>query len=123
MTILVAVTASAASLRPQTLSSWEEYVRAATARMQERLNSDAPFLRIDEEPDRAAQLRSGEIFVAPAGPHVPKRVPSGLIHHWIGAVFIPNGTLKDVLPVVRDYGHYKDIYHPAVVDSKAVTQG
>jgi hypothetical protein len=122
MTTLVAVTASAATLKPETLTTWEEYVRAATARMQERLNSDTPFLRSDEEPDRAAQLRSGEILVSPAGPHVPERVPSGLIHHWIGAVFIPNSTLHDVLPVVRDYGHYKEIYHPAVIDSKAVTK-
>ncbi len=119
---LVAVTASAATLKTETLSSWEEYVRAATARMQERLNTDVPFLWIDEEPDRASQLRSGEILVSPAGPHVPERVPSGLIHHWIGAVFIPNATLHDVLPVVRDYGHYKEIYHPAVIDSKAVTK-
>jgi hypothetical protein len=119
---LVAVTASAATLKPETLSSWEEYVRAATAHMQERLNSNAPFLLTDEEPDRAAQLRSGEILVSPVGPHVPERVPSGLIHHWMGAVFIPNATLHVVLPVVRDYGHYKEIYHPGVIDSKAVTK-
>jgi hypothetical protein len=122
VTIFSPVASSAATLKPETLSSWEEYVRAATARMQERLNSNAPFLGIDEEPDRAAQLRSGEILVSPVGPHVPERVPSGLIHHWMGAAFIPNATLRNVLPVVRDYGHYKEIYHPAVIDSKAVTK-
>ncbi len=48
----------------------------------------------------------------------PKHVPSGLIHDWIGAAFIPNTKLKDVLSVVRNYGRYKNYYHPAVIDSK-----
>jgi hypothetical protein len=45
-------------------------------------------------------------------------VPSGLIHDWIGAAFIPDTRLQDVLSAVRDYGNYKDYYKPTVVDSK-----
>jgi hypothetical protein len=60
--------------------------------------------------------------VSPAGPHVPLKVPSGLIHHWIGAGFIPNVTLDDVLPVVRSYERYKDFYHPSVIDSKLIAK-
>jgi hypothetical protein len=121
--LLCPVRASAATLKPETLTSWEEYVEAATARMQARLNSDAPFLWTDEAPDRSARLRSGETVVSPAGPHIPRRVPSGLIHDWIGAAFIPNATLPDVLPVVRDYRRYKEIYHPAVIDSRTLVKG
>jgi hypothetical protein len=47
------------------------------------------------------------------------KVPSGLIHDWVGAAFIPSVALPDVLRVVRDYGRYKDIYHANVVDSKS----
>jgi hypothetical protein len=117
------LTASAAHLKPETLQTWDEYIQATTAEMQVRLNSDGPFLWADESPDRGAKLRNGEIVVAPAGPHIPKRVPSGLIHHWIGATFIPNATLHDVLPVVRDYARYREIYHPAVIDSRAIATG
>jgi len=46
-----------------------------------------------------------------------------LIHDWNGEAFIPNTTLPDVLRVVRDYGCYKEIYHPAVVDSRAIATG
>ncbi len=39
----------------------------------------------------------------------------------MGATFIPNATLEDVLSVARDYGHYKEIYKPTVVDSKLLS--
>lgn len=113
-------TATAASLKPDTRKAWEVYVVAANARMQERLSPYHPFLLSDEDPNRAAKLRSGEILVSPAGPHIPKRVPSGLIHDWTGEAFIPNATLQDVLRVVRDYDCYREVYHPTVVDSRAI---
>jgi hypothetical protein len=113
-------TAIAANLKPDTRKAWEEYVVAANAKMQERLSPYHPFLLSDEDPNRAAKLRSGEILVSPAGPHIPKRVPSGLIHDWTGEAFIPNATLQDVLRVVRDYDCYREVYHPTVVDSRAI---
>jgi len=116
-------TSIALNLKPETRQAWDEYIVAANAEMQERLRHDHAFLLSDQDPDRAAKLRSGEILVFPANPHIPRRVPSGLIHDWNGAAFIPNTTLHDVLAVVRDYGCYKEIYHPTVVDSNAVAIG
>jgi hypothetical protein len=114
----------AADLKPETVERWEEYVRTVDARNDERLAVGESFLLSDEVEGQAARLRAGEIVVAPVGSHVPMKVPSGLIHDWMGAVFIPNATLSDVLPVVRDYGRYKFIYQPNVADSKetATTQ-
>ena len=117
--VLFLGTASAANLKTETRKAWEEYVAAANAQMQQRLSPDHPFLLSDEDPGRANQLRSGETLVSPAGPHIPKRVPSGLIHDWNGEAFIPNATLHDVLQIVRDYGCYKEVYQPTVVDSRA----
>ena len=59
-------------------------------------------------------------MVSPASPHVPRKVPSGLIHDWIGAVFISGATLDDVLRVVRSYGRYKEFYRPTVIDSRLI---
>jgi hypothetical protein len=120
---LFCLTASATNLKPDTLKAWEEYVAAANDQMQERLRPDHAFLSSDGDPDRSAKLRGGEIMACPAGPHIPKRVPSGLIHDWNGEAFIPNATLHDVLPVLRDYGRYKEVYKPVVVDSKAIATG
>jgi hypothetical protein len=103
-----------------TLSAWERYVQSADASMQDRLRPGGHFLWTDENAARRSQLRAGEILVAEAGEHNPKKVPSGLVHHWIGAAFIPNAKLSDVFGVVRDYPNYKTYYDPTVVDSRTI---
>jgi hypothetical protein len=121
--VLLPVTGKAASLEPGTLKAWEEYIDSAKVRMEQRLSPANGFLWVDEEPARLARVQAGEIIVLPVGPQNPKRVPSGLIHDWVGATFIAGATLNDVLQVVRDYGQYKDLYQPSVVDSKAIYTG
>jgi hypothetical protein len=49
-------------------------------------------------------------------------VSGGLIHHWIGAVFVPNVKLDDVLAVTRDYDHYREFFRPFVSESKAIAR-
>jgi hypothetical protein len=110
---------NAAELQQQTLKAWNAYVQDANFRMQQRLRPGGHFLWIDEKADWSSRVRSGEILVSLAGPHIPKRVPSGLIHDLIGAAFIPNATINEVMSVCRDYGRYKDLYRPMVIDSKA----
>ena len=56
-------------------------------------------------------------MVAPAGSSHARHVPLGMIHDWIGAVFIPNATLEETLSVVRNYPAYKDFYRPLIVDA------
>lgn len=85
---------NAAKLKQVTLSAWDQYVRSADAAMQDRLRPGNQFLWADEAPDRRRHLRAGEILVKEAGEHNPTKVPSGLIHHWVGAVFVPNATLS-----------------------------
>ena len=113
----------AASLEPAAAQEWEGYVAAANMRMEERLRPDHVFLWVDEEPNRLAKVRAGEIVVSPVGPRNPEKVPSGLIHDWIGAAFIPDATINDVLNVVRDYSRYKELYQPTVIDSRAMETG
>lgn len=122
-TLLSPATVCAASLEPATSKAWEEYIESANLRMEQRLAPGNPFLWVDEMPDRLAAVRGGEIVVSPIGPQNPKKVPSGLIHDWIGAAFIPRVTLNDVMAVARDYARYKEIYQPTVVDSKAIATG
>lgn len=114
---------NAAELEQRTLKAWNEYVEGAKDRMQDRLRPGAQFLWLDEVPDRRARIHSGEILVVPVVAHGPKRVPLGLIHDWIGAYFIPNATLDEVVAAVRDYNRYKDFYRPSVVDSETLNRG
>jgi hypothetical protein len=116
---LVAPAASrGAELKEETLKTWDAYIQTADSQMRDRLQG--PFLWVDEAPDRLQRIRAGEILISPVGRQIPKPVPSGLIHDWIGAAFIPDARLEDVVSAVRDYGDYKEFYKPTVVDSKSL---
>lgn len=119
VSFLLAPAASyATELKKQTLEAWDEYIQTANSQMRERVPGS--FLWVDEAPDRLQSVGAGKILVSPIGQHSPKPVPSGLIHHWMGAAFIPGVTVTEVLSVVRDYDRYKEFYKPNVVDSKSL---
>src|ERR1700729_3260036 len=107
----------AATLTEETKAAWDAYLKEANAAMQARLQPGAHFLWLDDEPGRAESIREKGPYIAPVGPHIPKKVPSGLIHDWLGAGFVPDVKIEDILRVVRDYDRYKDVYHPGVIDS------
>jgi hypothetical protein len=111
------IASRAGALAPETLQAWEEYIQAENSRIAGRSPS-SPFLWIDESADRQRRVRDGEILTLPVGKNTPKSVPHGLIHHWVGAIFVPDAHLEDVLAVARDYGRYKDYYAPNVIDSQ-----
>lgn len=111
---------SAAELKLETVRAWDGYVQAAQAEMKERIRT-GNFLWVDEKAERRRDVRSGMTLVAPMGAHCPTSVPNGLIHHWIGAAFLPHVTVDDVFSVLRDYGRYKEFYRPIVVDSKPLS--
>jgi hypothetical protein len=107
----------AAELQADTLKAWDEYIQNADVRMGARLNSTQPFLWTDESDKRKRDVRRGEIAVAPLIDHGATSVPSGLIHDWVGAAFIPNSTIERVVGVLREYDRFKDFYKPVIADS------
>jgi hypothetical protein len=107
-------------LQRETVNAWEEYIRTVDSRMRARFDGYTPFLWIDESVHRGRRIGQGDILVAPVLPHGTQSVPNGLIHHWIGGVFIPGATITSLSAVVQDYGKYKDFYKPVVVDSKVL---
>src|SRR5437899_9064105 len=44
--------------------------------------------------------------------------PGGIIHHWVGVVFIPEAKLGDVLGMLEDYDKHSVYYAPDVERSK-----
>jgi hypothetical protein len=107
----------AATLKDETKAAWDAYLQAANDAMQARLQPGAHFLWLDDEPDRAEEIRTKGPYIAPMSRDIPKKVPHGLIHDWLGVGFVPNAKIEDILLVVRDFDHYKDMYHPGVLDS------
>jgi hypothetical protein len=119
VTLLFPARASAADLKQETLDAWDRYLQQANARMLER--AKGTFLWAAESPDRLNRVRAGEVVVSPMS-HAPEAVPSGLIHHWIGAAFIAGARIDDLIAVVRDYGRYPQFYKPSVMKSKTLSR-
>lgn len=116
--LLAPALSAGVELKPETLKAWEAYVRTTQARMEERAAGRAPFLWVDERPGLAQRVRAGEVLTEPVGTYSPHPAPHGLIHDWVGAVFIPEAQLDEVMRVLDDYDHYKDFYKPMVVNAK-----
>jgi hypothetical protein len=116
--LMVPVMSDAADLKPVTVRAWDTYIHAARMRAEDRSRGQASFLWVDEEADLAQRVRAGEVLAEPAKGRSPRVAPSGLIHDWMGAVFVRNATLDNVMDVLNDYDRYKDFYRPLIVESK-----
>ncbi len=108
-------------LKPRTLQAFETYIRDAEAAMEPALRGQRPFLWTDTHSDIAKQVSKGEIAAQLWSGQGPVEVPNGLIHDWIGAVFVPQTTVEATLALVQDYDNHKNIYKPEVMDSKLLS--
>jgi len=92
-------------LAPQTSKAFDEYQKAAEARMDWKAHlAPAP----------------GEVKIAASEQQSMIEVPGGLIHDWRAATVAPGATAEQVLAVLSDYANYKTIYAPEVVDSRVL---
>jgi hypothetical protein len=122
--------AMGAELKADTLEGFARYVRATEARIDRQVERPAGFLYVDGlGPERRSQvtgrLRRGEIFLErletrdAAGRKI--EIPGGLVHHWIGDVFIPRVRLRRVLEFTQDYDHHQD-YFSEIVRSRLLAR-
>ena len=111
--------APAAELKPDTINAFDQYIRET----EQRLDSSKGALWADASPDRARRVRAGEIVVAPFNAKPDWSVKGGgLIHDWVGSVFIPGATIERTLALVQDYNRHKLVYKPEVVDSRVISR-
>jgi hypothetical protein len=111
----------AVELQPETVRAWDTYVQNVDAQVRARLTPGHTFLWTDESANRRRDVRHGAVVVAPLLNHGGTlSVPNGLIHHWIGAAFIPDVPIDRLLGLLQDYSRYPEIYKPAVADSRFI---
>lgn len=111
----------AAELKKETLDAFQRYIGDVERRLAQQ-RASGPFLWADESPDRLARVRRGELVVAPWNGKGDREVAGGLVHDWIGAVFVRGATIDRTLAWVQDYSRHKESYGPEVIDSRLVNR-
>lgn len=117
----MAQTTKPVQLKPQTVDAFDAYIRKAEAAMEQTLQANGPFLWSDLNPERAQQVRGGQVVAQFWAGRGPASVPNGLIHDWIGAILIPDTTVKKTLALIQDYDNHKNIYKPDVIGSRLIS--
>jgi hypothetical protein len=113
-------------LKPATVQAFDRYVALTDSRNESELKAGDHLLWIDqltaiERAEEYAALKKGEVPMhkletLDGGSQI--HCPDGLIHHWVGAVFIPGAKVDDVLAILQDYDHHSQYYAPDVERSK-----
>jgi len=122
---LLVPSAEGAELKSATVAAFDRYIRVTEARMEDDLR-EGHFFFVDRFPDNRrhaidAQLLRGMVDIQriqtlEKGRTIP--IPSGMIHHWVGVIFVPNATLPQVRAVLEDYDEHEKFYKPDVRRSK-----
>ena len=126
------IPASAADLKQKTTDAFDKYVAVTEARMASELKPGGKFLYADhpapvpseEMRDAYNRLKRGEILVERQETKLDGKdveVPDGMVHHWVGLVFIPGATLAQTLAVVQDYDHRAELYKPEVIAAHVIS--
>jgi hypothetical protein len=110
---------TAADLKPETVKAFDEYIRIKEVRLRDEV-ARGDFLWADRAPERKSELRAEKILTQPSGDKPDIDVPEGVIHDWLGAVFIPGTTVARVISVVQDYERHSQVYQPEVIGSKVL---
>jgi hypothetical protein len=114
---LAARASVAADLTPATVEAFNRYIAATEARLEPRFRGQH-FLWASETEVWRQQLKRGPVIVQPTEGNGVVPIKGGLIQDWVGAVFIPDSSLKCALSIVQDYEHHKVFYSPEVADAK-----
>ncbi len=124
--------ASAAELKQKTADAFNKYVAVTEERMAGELKPGGTFLYPDhpapnpseEMRDAYARLKRGEILVERQETKLDGKdveVPDGMVHHWVGLMFIPGANLAQTLAVVQDYVHRAELYRPEVIAAHVIS--
>jgi len=113
-------------LKEETDAAFQHYLQLTEARNAEELKRGSNLLWIDSLPgsQRAAayaELKRGDVKMEKLetrehGESI--RCPGGMIHHWVGLIFIPGAKLDEVLGILEDYDRHSAYYAPDVERSK-----
>jgi hypothetical protein len=109
-------------LNPETVAEFDQYAKSVEVELGQRWNGKANFLSVEDDPAGKQKVMEGEFLVRTPTPDAkPREIQDGLIHDWVGTVFIPGTDPERVIRLLRNFDAHKRIY-PEVADSKTLSQ-
>jgi hypothetical protein len=119
---------AAAGLSPATSAAFDRYARLTEQRITAEVARTSDFLWIDTLPaNRRTEVLSGlqqagviieRLQTRDGGKEID--VPDGLIHHWVGTVFVPRVGVKEAVALMQDYDRHSKYFAPAIARSKTL---
>jgi hypothetical protein len=127
--VCLSLRGTGAELKLKTTSAFDKYVAVTEARINDELRPGGTYLYVDGLTEDARQssydkLRKGEVLVErreTRSQGLSSDVPDGMVHHWVGIIFIPSITLTELLPIMRDYDRRAELYKPDVIASHLIS--
>jgi hypothetical protein len=115
-----------AKLHSETVAAFDRYVHLTEERNEAELKRGSSLLWIDslspaQRTEAYAALKRGEVQIEQLSTLDNGKAidcPVGMIHHWVGVIFINGAKLDDVLGVLEDYDRESTYYSPDVERSK-----
>ena len=110
--------------RVETVSAWERAVALTEARIGRELSSATgflvtDFLDADDKRDLSRAFEAGEVYTKKLP--VDVGIPHGMAHHWLGAVFVPDARVDEVVSWLQEYDEH-DRRFGDVEESKLLTR-
>jgi hypothetical protein len=101
------------TLSQKTLQEFDAYMQHASKEM-----SGNPRFWVEQGSGRREEVLKGHITTGYYHGKEPRKVTDGLVHDWVGTIFIPQARLSEGLRVLRDYDRHSATYAPEMVSSR-----
>jgi len=127
---LLAAFAAAAELKQETIQAFDQYVKVTEEERAAKMRKSGAFLWIDSQDDALRKqlherLARGEVVtkrLETRDDNRPIRIPHGLVHHWVGTIFIPGATLPQTMALMENYPTYPQLFSFGVGRSQVLSQ-
>jgi putative flippase GtrA len=108
------IPAAAAAQSAEALAGWNAYIRTVEQR---HASGSPPFFALDGRGVKGwrGKAKHGEV---PMAEIEPPKVPDAKMHHWVGAVFVPNTTVDAVIRKMQEYAGRESEFYEEVKASR-----
>jgi len=106
-------------LSPETVAEFEQYSADVEGKLRERWQGKKNLFYIEDDKQNEQRVLDGEVFIKQMNDGKPVEIKDGLIHDWLGAIYMPGTTVSRAIDILEDFDAHKHIY-PAVSQSHTV---